>query len=338
MTLEIRGLKIIKSSRLLLIVLALGAFLLIESAAASIPDPLTEHHIPFGKDYSVVEPVAKFGGKIVGYPLQKIGYVTGRFMVDPVVSIIQGSESDTGAFAGHMFGGALGAGIGQWLFGAPTFLGRTVFVDLPWYLVSAEKRAKKSISLSGPGVDKKLSEWGDKKYLKELSLRRTDVTDEGLKHLKSMESLEVLYLQRTDITGTGLKHLKILANLRRIYLDHTKVADENLKHINEFKNLETLSLPDTEISNDGLKHLKGLKNLRDLDIDNTHITDSGVEHFRGLTNLRDLDLENTNITDAGIEHIKGLKNLRYLDLESTDITDEGIKELKDALPDVSVYR
>lgn len=329
-----------KPSRLLPVVLVLsGVFLLTESAfARGIPDPFEQLHIPFGRDYPVVEPVAKFGGKVLGYPLGGTGYLIGRFLVDPVLSIGRESKSDTATFIGGYGGAMFGAGLGQWLFGGPTFLGRTVIVDLPWYLVSAEKRAKKSITLFGPGVDKKLSEWGDKKYLKKLSLRNTDVTDEGLKNLKSMESLEVLHLHRTDITGTGLKHLKNLENLRILYIHHTKVTDENLERINEIKNLEALRLSDTEISNDGLKHLKGLKNLRSLSLKNTNITDSGIEHLKGMKNLRTLNLNNTNFTDNGVEHLKGLKNLRYLYLENTDITDDGISELKDALPDTRVYR
>jgi len=42
------------------------------------------------------------------------------------------------------------------------------------------------------------------------------VTDEGLKHLASLENLEVLLLDGTKTTPAGLQHLKGLKKLRRL--------------------------------------------------------------------------------------------------------------------------
>jgi hypothetical protein len=74
-----------------------------------------------------------------------------------------------------------------------------------------------------------------------------------------------------------------------------------------------------------------------------------------MTQLVYLSLEDTEVTDAGLVHLKGLTRLGKgpesefppyrpgwerggLNLSSTQVTLEGIAELKEALPDLPVWR
>jgi hypothetical protein len=60
-------------------------------------------------------------------------------------------------------------------------------------------------------------------------LADTEITDEGLSHLRSIESLEVLHLNSTSITDAGLEHLKELTNLQTLALGRTKVSNQGIK-------------------------------------------------------------------------------------------------------------
>jgi hypothetical protein len=58
-----------------------------------------------------------------------------------------------------------------------------------------------------------------------LGLGETDITDDGIRHLRGLVNLERLGLQRTHITSKGLEHLKGLNNLKDIWLHGSRVTD-----------------------------------------------------------------------------------------------------------------
>ena len=56
----------------------------------------------------------------------------------------------------------------------------------------------------------------------------TAISDDGLKHLKGLHSLETLILIDTPITDAGLKELQGLPNIKLINLSETKVTKEGI--------------------------------------------------------------------------------------------------------------
>jgi Leucine-rich repeat (LRR) protein len=66
-----------------------------------------------------------------------------------------------------------------------------------------------------------------------LWLRRSKVTDAGLKEFKNLKNLEVLNLGSTEVTDAGLKELRELKNLQTLSLANTKVTGEGLKEVKE---------------------------------------------------------------------------------------------------------
>jgi Leucine-rich repeat (LRR) protein len=120
--------------------------------------------------------------------------------------------------------------------------------------------------------------WFDR--VRNVWLNETQVSDEGLKHLSGLTSLQKLWLQNTQISDEGLKHLNSMSNLIWLYLDNTQVSDEGLKSLTSLANLSWLALNDTQISNEGLKHLSDLTNLEILELQNTQVTDEGVKELQ----------------------------------------------------------
>lgn len=73
-----------------------------------------------------------------------------------------------------------------------------------------------------------------------LDFRQTQVTDTGLKRLKTLKKLEILSLERTAITDVGLEHLKGLRSLKYLDIRDTAATGVGVKQIRK-------SLPNCKI-------------------------------------------------------------------------------------------
>ena len=108
-------------------------------------------------------------------------------------------------------------------------------------------------------------------------LSGTELTDDGLVHLKAVDNLVWLNLRGTKITDAGLAHLAELQDLTRLHLEKTAIADEGLQHLANLENLEYLNLYGTKVTDQGLEHLKNLKNLKKLYVWETEVTEDGAD-------------------------------------------------------------
>jgi hypothetical protein len=150
--------------------------------------------------------------------------------------------------------------------------------------------------------------------LKELDLLNAHITDEGLRGVGRLPTIDTLHiLNCRDITDAGIVYLKALKNL-----DYLELWGENITDV-------------------GVAHLKGMSWLRCLSLYRTQVTDVGLKHLEKLTGLERLELGSTKVTDAGLEYLKGLTHLRNLEIQGTQVTAEGAKKLKDALPNCYIF-
>ena len=97
-----------------------------------------------------------------------------------------------------------------------------------------------------------------------VQLGDSQITDDGLVHLKDIPNLDWLNLYNTQITDDGLAHLKRLTKLRGLFLNDTNISDAGLIHLENLRSLRSLSLEDTKVTFEGVKKLQ--KALRDCDI------------------------------------------------------------------------
>ncbi|MBN2578130.1 MAG: protein kinase [Pirellulales bacterium] len=153
------------------------------------------------------------------------------------------------------------------------------------------------------------------------------VTDESLKRLKGLKSLEWLNIGNTSVTDAGLEHLKGLESLFRLGVSRTAVTNDGLKAICALKHLRILSLADTRVNDSGLAHLQDLPDLQILGLQGAAVTDAGMEHLPRCRSLRSLNLNRTKITDTALAQLTGFKELRCLFLGSTQVTDAGLEHL-----------
>ncbi len=135
--------------------------------------------------------------------------------------------------------------------------------------------------------------------LKQLLMRSTQATDEGLSHVGRIAALEELYIwDATSITDAGAAHLAGLKNLKIISIDSSGVTDESLVLLSGLPRIEVLALQSNRFSDQGFLRLKGQNTLRVLLTGpwNLRLTDAGLAHFREFKNLELIDLQKSKVT------------------------------------------
>jgi hypothetical protein len=84
-----------------------------------------------------------------------------------------------------------------------------------------------------------------------IDLRRSQISDQGLRHLKPLPRLYGLVLDRTAITDSGLEHLKGMG-LSVLSLGGTRVTDAGLVHLTDLPNLSGINVRDTAVTETAL--------------------------------------------------------------------------------------
>jgi hypothetical protein len=109
------------------------------------------------------------------------------------------------------------------------------------------------------------------------------------------------------VTRASDNDLKILADVptvERLSLSHTQVTDKGLAHLRGCPRLKFLALNSVQITDDGLTHLASLTELEALGLIGTRVTDDGVRHLMRLEKLRFLSLQDTAISDDGYRKLQ----------------------------------
>lgn len=78
--------------------------------------------------------------------------------------------------------------------------------------------------------------------LADLNLCETNLSNEGLSHLKHCQGLQVIGLSATLVNDVGLAHLAQLPNLHILDLSDTIVGDAGIKQLGRFDRFTQLGL------------------------------------------------------------------------------------------------
>lgn len=177
--------------------------------------------------------------------------------------------------------------------------------------------------------------------LRVLLLRRTQATDEGLKQIGRISSLEELFIwDGQNVSDAGVAYLENLKNLKNIHLSKSKITDDSLRVLARLPRIENLSLQQNHFSDGGLAYLRATPLLKRLcvGIGEQNITDEGIQHLSGLRNLEMIDIQDSKVTDQGLEYLEKLPKLREIWAGRTGITAEGEKRLKQVFPTLKMIR
>ncbi len=173
--------------------------------------------------------------------------------------------------------------------------------------------------------------------LTELTLQNVQVTDQGMRHLESMQALQKLSFYAAECGNGALKSIGQLSSLEVLDMGIMKWTDVGLLHLANLKSLQEISFPDRGRPGKGfdaivqlpnlkyigghtftdvhMARLKGSKTLRALNLDNNEfLTDAGLAHLADVPKLEYLNLHHTNITEGGVQHLRPLKSLKHINL------------------------
>jgi len=179
-------------------------------------------------------------------------------------------------------------------------------------------------------------------YSPRYPMRHPELTDAGMKHIASIQTLEYLYVSgATKISDESAARFAALPKLRELALTLAEsITSEGLKPLAATK-LERLEISACKSLDDkALKHLAAIKTLKNLGIRQVQLTDDGVAELAGHPALTRLDISFCgepgddamaacakiptleelvlnrliNVSDKGIKALAGLPALRKLAL------------------------
>jgi hypothetical protein len=149
----------------------------------------------------------------------------------------------------------------------------------------------KIMAPAGNITDVLLKRIGDINLDMDLMLNNCPVSDDGLVVLEGKQNIRWLELRKTKVTDAGIKHLRG-THLELLDLSTTKIGDDGLATLSEldFPYLETLALEGLpNVTDKGISQLTGFKSLEFLSVAGTKVTRKGTDHLRsklpGLTIL-----------------------------------------------------
>ena len=166
-----------------------------------------------------------------------------------------------------------------------------------------------------------------------------EVSDAAMEGVGRMKGLWDLSLFRTQVTDEGLRHLKKLPYLRQLNLLDTRVTPDCLFEVLPMlPGLADLGLRGGAVDDKSLFALRGCAKLERLFClyEEGTVTDVGLDHLSELSGLRCLWLSGRQITDHSVPLLARQEGLEDVFLMSTSITEAGAQELAQALPECDV--
>lgn len=176
--------------------------------------------------------------------------------------------------------------------------------------------------------------------LRRLSLSGKAYDDEAARTIAdTFQSLEEAYLRRTSITNAGVKDLSRLTKLKILTLDDSLIDDGVADSIRKMKQLTWLSVENCTIGDDTLAALSECPDVWYVFLVHTPVTDGGIAHLAKLKKPLALYLASCKgVTDASIKSLAQLPDSEslHLNLQDSGITEEGARQLQAALPHAQI--
>jgi Leucine rich repeat len=200
-----------------------------------------------------------------------------------------------------------------------TMLGDEYFRTVRFVSFEYERSSGKvSRNLNVEACDELLKKISGLPGLKTLRMKKSQATDEGLRHIGKMSELEELYIRDARcVTDAGVSHLSRLTNLKHVSISRSTLTNDSLVLLSSLPRLEKLDLQGNHFSDDGLARLNGKGRLKELwiGIEAMGITDAGLAHLTEFKKLEVLDLQESRVTASGLSQLMELPNLKKVVLK-----------------------
>jgi len=211
-------------------------------------------------------------------------------------------------------------------------------------------------SITDHGLNILVSQPLRSKTLKNLSIARCQISDQGIAHVGRLKSLVELNLNgcsmiSSSALATTLKMLSNLTTLDVSYcpgilrttwqgkinalcsldLCYCNVRDSHIASWSSLPSLKELNLDSCHVTDWSVAHLADndvVPNLTSLNFSDTDLTDHGMVHIPKFKKLSHLSLFYCGISNSGLRYLSSMFSLEVLNLDSRDISDDGLHHLR----------
>ena len=185
----------------------------------------------------------------------------------------------------------------------------------------------KSLNVARTSVgDAGISHLASLRHLRRLDISETCVSDRGMAAVAELSELRELCLPE-QISNAGIKHLKSLANLEDLNCYYSKIDDSGLPDIVGLPKLRVLNIQYTGVSDEAFAVLAGMPSLEKLPFDPHKLTDTLLGQMHILRTMKELSLHATKVTNDGLQSLSVCQSLEILDLATTRFSADGLKHL-----------
>jgi hypothetical protein len=154
--------------------------------------------------------------------------------------------------------------------------------------------------------------------------RGPKIGDRGLRYLSKCTGLRELYLKETAVTDDGLMAIQSLPQVWSLILDDTIVSDRGCAMLGNMQRLTLLSLNRTRVTGLGLASLNDNEHFS-VYLECTPATDEGVVALtQRLSNLKLISLNQTQVGDAAARALAKMPRLNEVRFSHTKVTDDGL--------------
>lgn len=162
-------------------------------------------------------------------------------------------------------------------------------------------------------------------------------TDKGLSYLAATPALKVLWLEAPRTTEEGLRSLAQIATLERLclpYLD--QITEHGITYLRAMPRLIALGVGDARSLNAGVEALASLPNLEVLALKGSPaLSDEALKPLGTMPKLRALEICSSRITESGLVNLYPCKMLDSVQIKSScPVSQQAVARLQTELPNL----
>jgi hypothetical protein len=162
------------------------------------------------------------------------------------------------------------------------------------------------------------------------------MTDDAFLEFAVFPELKRIRMRKTKLTDAGLKALVGLGKLEEFRVDGSLITGAGIKELAERASLKIVDLSNAKLTNASVEMLLGLPPLKELRLAGNPINDQSANLLAQLEGAELLDLSATDISDVTLNAIKKIPTLKTLIVTNTKVTKNGARDFESSVPGCKV--
>jgi hypothetical protein len=153
------------------------------------------------------------------------------------------------------------------------------------------------------------------------SFGKTADPEEGLKHLRGIQSIERLYVEDGQLTIDAFDAINSMTELKELFLNGCGYFDDDrLLRLTQLKKLENATFWYNNLGDRGIAHINAFPSLRHLTLAGGTYNGSGLRELAAMPGVEKLCFLQSAFNDDAIDSLKSFPNVQILNLGGTKIS------------------